>query len=61
MTRFFGLNAMAKPPEVEQDYTDEEIAKRRDTGLRNLLKTPPKPHAEVTGKKKSKPKDKRDK
>jgi len=41
---------MAKSPEIEQDYTDEEVAKRRDRGLRNLLKTPPKPHAEVAGK-----------
>jgi hypothetical protein len=41
---------MAKPPKVEQDYTDEEVAKRRDAGLKRLLKTPPKPHAEVAGK-----------
>jgi hypothetical protein len=50
---------MAKSPEIEQDYTDEEVAKRRDRGLRNLLKTPPKPHADVKGKGKGKRKRKR--
>ncbi len=46
---------MAKSPEVETDYTDEEIAKRRDGGLHALLKAPPKPHVEITGKGKPKP------
>lgn len=36
----------------QQDFTDEEIAKRRDKGLLNLLRTPPKPHDEITGKRK---------
>jgi hypothetical protein len=41
---------MEKPSEVDQDFTDEQIANRRDSGLRALLKTPPKPHAELKGK-----------
>tara|TARA_R110000787_G_scaffold26344_4_gene73698 strand:- start:1873 stop:2061 length:189 start_codon:yes stop_codon:yes gene_type:complete len=39
-----------KPENVNQDYSDKETAKRRDEGLRNLLKTPPKPQADITGK-----------
>ena len=48
------MNAMAKAPEVDTDYTDEEIVKRRDGGLHALLKAPPKPHAEIVGKRKPK-------
>ncbi len=51
---------MPKPPKIETGFTDEEIAKRRDKGLLNLLRTPPKPHDEITGKKKpNKPTGKR--
>ena len=32
--------------------TDEEIAGRRDRALLRALKMPPKPHDEITGKKK---------
>lgn len=39
-------NKGASKPELPES----EIIKRRDEGLRNLLKTPPKPHAEVVGK-----------
>ena len=46
---------MAKPP--DQELPDEEIARRRDAGLRNLLRSPPKPHDEIVGK--PKPKGKR--
>ena len=35
--------------------SEKGIAKRRDEGLRRLLKTPPKPHAEIAGKRKPKP------
>ena len=38
---------MTKTPEPK--LSEAEIAKRRDAGLRNLLKMPPKPHAEVVG------------
>jgi hypothetical protein len=32
---------MAKPDDV---YTDEEIARRMERGIRRFLNTPPKPH-----------------
>jgi len=49
------LNSMGKPKE---ELTEKEIAKRRDETLKRKLKTPPKPHSEMTGdsKKKTKPK-----
>jgi len=37
---------------LELDYSEAEIAARRDAGLKRLLNTPPKPHTEMTGKKK---------
>jgi hypothetical protein len=45
---------MAKPTKPE--LSESEIAKRRDAGLLNLLKAPPKPHAEIVGKPKGKKK-----
>lgn len=47
---------MVRPPKSEM--MESEIAKRRDRGLLNLLKTPPKPHAEIVGKPKPKGKKK---
>ena len=43
---------MAKSPKSSR--AEPEIAKRRDAGLFNLLKAPPKPHAEIVGKRKPK-------
>jgi hypothetical protein len=31
-------------------YSDEEIARRRDDAIRRALNTPPKPHKEMVGK-----------
>jgi hypothetical protein len=45
---------MAKPPKDESEFTEEEIAERRDEALKRLLKMPPKPHDEVVGKRKPK-------
>ena len=45
---------MSKPPKIEPEFTEEEIAKRRDEALKRLLKMPPKPHDEITGKRKPK-------
>jgi hypothetical protein len=33
-----------------KDYTEQEIAKRRDDAIRRALGTPPKPLKEVAGK-----------
>ncbi len=44
---------MAKP-QKDKELTEKEIAKRRDEGLRALLKMPPKPHAELVDKRKKK-------
>jgi hypothetical protein len=48
-----GKSPKNRPDGEGQEFADEEIAKRRDDGLRRLLKMPPKPHAEMVGKKKS--------
>jgi len=45
---------MARKPE-NQEYSEKEIAQRRDAALRVALNTPPKPH-EPSGKKKRSPK-----
>ena len=50
---------MAKPSKPEPELTDEDIAKRRDEALRRLLKSPPKPHAEIAGKRNPKVKKKK--
>jgi hypothetical protein len=38
-----------KAPRDEQ-YTPEEIARRRDEAIRRALNTPPKPQSEIVGK-----------
>ena len=43
----------------DEILSDEEISKRRDEGLRRLLKTPPETHAEVIGKGKPRRKGKK--
>jgi hypothetical protein len=35
-----------------QDFTDEQIARRRDDAIRRALNTPPKPLKEIVGKSK---------
>ena len=46
---------MAKAPKIQdEELIEEEIAKRRDAGLLKLLRMPPKPHDEITGKRKFK-------
>jgi len=47
---------MADTPIKDRDLTDSEIAKRRDEVLGRMLQSPPKPHAEIAGKGKSKKK-----
>ena len=41
---------MGEPDDKELTY--KEIAKRRDETLKRMLKTPPKPHSKIAGKKK---------
>ena len=36
----------SKPSDREQEYSEQETAKRADTALRVALSTPPKPHSE---------------
>ena len=47
--KFGGLSSGMK-----ESREDKEIAKRRDAVLKRMLKMPPKPHAEVSGKTKKK-------
>ena len=35
---------------VDEEYSDEEIARRRDDAIRRALSTPPKPLKEFVGK-----------
>ncbi len=35
---------MAKPPEDQDEPTEEQIERRRDKIARRMLNTPPKPH-----------------
>jgi hypothetical protein len=38
-----------------QEFTDEDIARRRDAVIRHMINTPPKPHSEMKiGKRKPK-------
>ena len=36
--------------ENTEEFTEDEIAKRRDNAIRRALNTPPKPHKEMIGK-----------
>lgn len=38
------------PAKGEAEFTEEEIARRRDAAIRRALKTPPKPLKELVGK-----------
>jgi hypothetical protein len=52
---------MKKTPSNRQDYSDEEIARRRDDVIRRMANTPPKPHSEMNiGKRKAKASPKAD-
>jgi len=39
---------MSKP--VDEQYSPEETARRRDEAIRRALNTPPKPQKEIAGK-----------
>jgi hypothetical protein len=44
-----------RQPHNPQEFTDEEIARRRDAVIKHMLNTPPKPHSEMKlGKRKAK-------
>jgi hypothetical protein len=44
---------MAKPPKDDQ-FTDDETARRRDAVIKHMLNSPPKPHSEMKiGKRKA--------
>jgi hypothetical protein len=34
----------------DDQYTEEETARRRDEAIRRALNTPPKPHSQIIGK-----------
>jgi hypothetical protein len=45
---------MVRDPK-SQEFTDDEIARRRDAVIKHMLNTPPKPHSEMkVGKRKAK-------
>jgi hypothetical protein len=41
---------MAIPTGHNDEFTEEEIVRRRDDAIRRALNTPPKPHKELVGK-----------
>jgi hypothetical protein len=48
------MTPMSKQPQIAE-FSDEEIARRRDEALLRALSTPPKPHSEMrVGKRKAK-------
>jgi hypothetical protein len=47
---------MSREKQAEDQYSEQETARRRDAVIKRMLATPPKPHSEMkVGKPKGKP------
>jgi hypothetical protein len=39
--------SMGKNPKIEDQFSEQETARRRDAVIKRMLNTPPKPHSEM--------------